>query len=145
MQWPDGFEQLFDDLPPWTDPDPATTKLIEAADSVTATMIGDLVDRVVATPALDGRSTPSRAGSFESQEDILRMIEQWVVPARNPQSLCAILNAAWQAFQNKNLWTGRREIHDKNATLRELVLKSIEVLEYHERIREYDERNRKAT
>ncbi len=112
VQWPEGFEQLFDDLPPWTDPDPATTKLIEAADSITATMIGDLVDRVVATPALDGRYAASHAGSLESQEDIVRMIEQWVVPARNPQSLCAILNAAWQAFQNKNLCNSLADCSD---------------------------------
>jgi hypothetical protein len=44
--------------------------------------------------------------------------------------LKSILNAGWNVALDDNLWHDHKEIRDKDRTLKELILKSIEVLEY---------------
>jgi hypothetical protein len=56
-----------------------------------------------------------------------------VVPAEKCRCLADILNAAWQAFRDNAFWQGDPQIGDKkDAVLKELVLKNIELFEIQE-------------
>ena len=56
-----------------------------------------------------------------------------IVPARDPVALADILNAGWKAFHDPKLWEEQVEEKDRDRTLKELLLKSIEVLEFRTR------------
>lgn len=54
-----------------------------------------------------------------------------VVPAENVGSLVAILNAAWAAFHKEDLWSDLPDVFlQRDLVLRELTLKSLEILEF---------------
>lgn len=53
-----------------------------------------------------------------------------MVPQHGCGSLSDILNAAWLAFEDQNLWKDNRQLNNKrDAVLKELVLKNIELFE----------------
>ncbi|MFN3152113.1 hypothetical protein [Bremerella sp.] len=57
---------------------------------------------------------------------------QLMIPASGVGDLVNILNAAWKAYNEESLWA---ELPiDRVSTLNELILKSIEILEYEERL-----------
>jgi hypothetical protein len=55
-----------------------------------------------------------------------------IAPAQAAGCLANILNAGWRGFHDENLWSGIPQIKSRNAVLKELLLKSIEVFEYEE-------------
>jgi hypothetical protein len=62
------------------------------------------------------------------------------VPAEDANTLADILNAAWVASEKPGLWQDipqlRGQRKKKERTLREVVLKNIEVLEFKQILRE---------
>jgi len=53
-----------------------------------------------------------------------------VIPAVAPASLTNILNAGWKAYHKRDIWSDHPEISERDEILKELLLKSIEVLEF---------------
>ena len=63
-------------------------------------------------------------------EEICARFERFIVPPRDPEDLVSVINAAWIAYEKKDLWEDRPEVHKrKDAVLKDLVLKTVEVLE----------------
>jgi len=60
-----------------------------------------------------------------------RILERFkfIVPAVDVKSLSDILNAAWDVYHDKAFWSHLPQIQNPERALKELVLKSIEVLE----------------
>jgi hypothetical protein len=63
-----------------------------------------------------------------------------MVPAQRCRSLPEILNAAWLAYENDNMWPSvtRRTRAEKEEILKDLILKTIEIFEV-EQILEQDQ------
>ena len=85
-----------------------------------------LIDRAV--QIADDSDVPKR--SNQKIADILGAFEL-LTPASRVGDLANILNAAWIAFHNQELWKG--VVDNRVETLNELVLKSIEILEIESR------------
>lgn len=133
VDWPEDFEKLFSDLNPIKGLDDFTQWQISVSDATSESLFDQIVEVVAKNPVDLGVGLKEQ-GSKEPREKICSYFLDWVVPPRRPNSLVSILNAAWDAYQNKDLWIKRKEIKDKKRTLKELVLKSIEVLEYNSRV-----------
>lgn len=81
-----------------------------------------------------------------SPDNIRRIYErfaEYVVPLNDAEQLSCVVNAAWQAYHDPDLWKDRKEIKDRDAILKNLVLKSIEVLHIREIMAEPKRRKRK--
>lgn len=126
---PDEFVGLFDDLSGPLHSEVQTKFLLELADTVSSSLVIDLIGR--AGTIIDSVSIPS--ADDEEVRKIYERFKRNVVPSSGISSITPILNAAWRAFHDRELWKDRPEIQDKDATLRELVLKSIEILEIENR------------
>jgi len=66
--------------------------------------------------------------------EIYELYKRLAVPARASILLSNILNAAWRAYLDPQLWDELPQISDKSFVLKELVLKNIEVLEIESRL-----------
>lgn len=69
--------------------------------------------------------------------EVTRIVDRYrvVVPAETAASLSAIVNAAWRVTNDDTFWRDIPQISDKRSTLKELVLKNIEIFEIEHIIR----------
>lgn len=134
VEAPENYEDLFEDE---DEPkfDAAGSYRLKLADAALRAIVDKLIDEAESTV-----SAANIAPSAKTEvEDILVYLNR-VVPAENAKTLADILNAAWVASENPSLWEdipqlrGRRK--KKEQTLREVVLKNIEVLEFKQILKE---------
>jgi hypothetical protein len=118
------FPNLFDRdaLPTLSDAD---TFRLEIADEALAQLIDELLVEA------DGRVTNAAIGISADAEvsNVLKRIRQ-VVPAEGCKTIADILNGAWLAWEDPDLWTQFPGIADRKlSVLKELVLKNLEIFE----------------
>lgn len=92
-----------------------------ASSSVADSLTGD-ADKIL-------KASLSAEKSNEKVTEILNDFRV-VAPATGAGCLANILNAGWKAFHDPDLWKDFPQIKAKEVTLKELILKSIEVFEY---------------
>lgn len=102
--------------------------LLELADEAALSVRNDLL--VKAVSIADDAKAPRH--SPEMIQQTTRAFKL-LTPASHVGNLTDILAAAWELHYDENLWAGMVSSQDRRATLHELVLKSIEILEYEER------------
>jgi hypothetical protein len=119
---PDGFSDLFQD-----ESEPAASErekkfFLELADPASSSVISALIEE-----ARTIVSASSIAPVTKDEKKHVLDSFKFVVPPQNAQ-LSSIVNAAWEVYHKDAFWS---EIPPelKNSTLKELTLKSIEVLE----------------
>jgi len=134
VEVPEDYKELFadEDEPKFDD---AGTYRLKLADAALSAIVDKLIDEADSTV-----SAANIAPSAKTEvEEILVSLNR-VVPAEDAKTLADILNAAWVASENPTLWEdvpqlrGRRK--KKERTLREVVLKNIEVLEFKQILKE---------
>jgi hypothetical protein len=126
---PKGYQSLFEDAVQPPDVAPQTIFLLNLADAGSQSVVRKMIERA---NEIVNAVAPDEGGGAGVKEiyDGLRLN---VVPAANPVSLPDILNAGWRAFHDPELWAGKFHKEVRERTLKELLLKSIEVLEYNTR------------
>ena len=120
---PEGFADLFQDRP---EPNlgQAEKYRLEVADNV----LDGIVDMLMVKAAEAVGNAVTRPDDDEAQRIYNRF--RLVVPTNGCRCLADILNAAWIAFCDSNLWTDIPQIvPQKDVILPELVLKNIEIFE----------------
>jgi hypothetical protein len=71
----------------------------------------------------------SKRPSKKEEKRILKSLKK-VVPAENCKTLPDIVNAAWKAYEDPHLWDNMPHVmKKKDAILKDLILKNIEVFE----------------
>jgi hypothetical protein len=98
---------------------------VSLADQALDKMVKEIID--TADSSVKTAGVPSA-----SSEEVDRIYKSFlrVVPAQESRTLADILNAGWQAFHDRDLWSSFPQIANrKNGVLKELVLKTIEVFE----------------
>ncbi len=128
VEVPSGYTDLFEDDEDPDYHDSAKYNLM-LADSSLAGMVEELGIKVQELLP-DGRiPVPSDA---ESQRILGRL--KYVVPAESALSIADIINAAWRAFEDPDLWKGMPEVLKKrDHALKEIILKNIELFEIEHR------------
>lgn len=118
------FPTLFDHdaLPTLSDAD---TFRLEIADRALAQLVGDLL--------VEADSRVTTAGIISSTDaeamKVLKRIRQ-VVPAEECKTIADILNGAWLASEDPDLWKQYPGMADRKlSVLKELVLKNLEIFE----------------
>ena len=126
------FESSF--MPETEPPEPSTKLLVSIADTVSTSLVPDLIE--LAKKFATDRSVPER--DEEEVSKISDEIRHRVAPTSSSQSLTDILNAGWECFLDKELWKEVKQIGDENRyrVLQDIILKSMEVSEVQERVRE---------
>jgi len=128
---PAGFES---DFVAETEPaEPATKLLVSTADAVSASLVPNLID--LTQKLADGKAVPTRNPTQVRR--IRDEFQQTIVPTAELESLVDILNAGWECALYSDLWTMVPQIglEDRGRILRDLILKSMEASEIHERLR----------
>lgn len=126
---PEGFDQMawvYTAPVDWGERDRFLVALADAAlrDSIDAVI--DLAESEV----LDlGVVLPTDAEAREIVDSYFSM----AVPCQGKKGLADILNAAWLLQADESLWMDPPSVTDKKGALRDVVLKSIEILEFEER------------
>ncbi len=134
---PQDFESLF--IAESEPADRTTAFLVSIADAASAS----LVDAVVA----EARDRASAAGLPQLKStavaSICRCFREWIVPVTEYANMIDIVNAGWECYYQDDLWETVPQIQGRNATdfsvnrrrvLRDLVLKSMEIAEIHQRL-----------
>jgi hypothetical protein len=125
---PVDYESLFDDStnPPMTAADEFQLLLADLAlVGVVEELIVEVKNIVDSSVFKEEPKKPSKA----EQNRIYESLEK-VVPAIDCKTLPDILNAAWRAYEEPNLWKKIPHVRKKkDLVLRDLVLKNIEVFE----------------
>ena len=122
VELPLNYEPLFEDLSPLVDL--RQRYLVGLADAAADTLIPTLIGKV--------HDLCTAAGVPNEDSAIINTIHEafrFVTPGTNARCLADIVNAAWNAFHDETLWSGMKHLNNRDATLKELVLKSIEVFE----------------
>ncbi|MBI1955509.1 MAG: hypothetical protein HYS38_03860 [Acidobacteria bacterium] len=127
---PTEYEKLFVDLPNPPGAAPQSIFLLDIADDVSQSFVPDLVS--LANDIVNAAGL--KEGGPAAVETIYSEIRDLIVPARNPVALSDILNAGWKAFRDPTLWDGKLDKEIRDRTLKELLLKSIEILEVQTRL-----------
>lgn len=122
---PKDYVDLFEDLAEPQSDDKSKLWLI-LADVALLSVLQDLIG--LGGQVADQAQIPKR--NSKKINEIYDAFRKHVVPAKNPGALLDILNAGWKASLNSSLWRGYPQAGLTDRTLRELVLKSIEVLEF---------------
>lgn len=128
LEPPPDFTDLFDDdADDIADLSSHAELLSTLADDAAAALTSRII--AVANTIVSDAGVENR-----SAKKILQILSdlELVAPAQNSGSLANILNAGWKAFHDDDLWSDVPQITSKETTLRELLLKSVEVLEYEE-------------
>lgn len=125
---PEHYEAMFDDLPEPTESEQATKFLLELADVASESVMEHLLEMAASTLEEVSHQRVDRINAAS----IYRCYSQHIVPSNQPRTLSDVLNAAWTAFHDTNLWKNNSQIRNRDKTLKELVLKNIEVLEYNQ-------------
>ena len=94
--------------------------LLELSDEITSAIVDDII-------ALIYDYVKSIHNSEKSVQSILKDFSR-MIPSEESTCLADIINAAWEAYCDENLWT-TLDFVDKCKFLKELVLKTIELLE----------------
>jgi hypothetical protein len=122
---PPRYRHEFEDLLPPNAFDRPQIFLLSLADAASSSVTDALM--IQARTIVDsGVQHPS------SEPEVEKLLKdfQAVAPATNAGCLANILNAGWRAFHDPKLWEDVHQIRLKAKTLKELILKSIEVFEY---------------
>ena len=106
--------------------DPDHKLLMSVADYTLTTIVDELIEE--AGTIVDRAGVPARDGKLiEEAAKSYRLL----VPASGAGSLANVLNAGWIVQGERDLWEDNEEIKkDRNHILADIVLKSIEVLEF---------------
>lgn len=132
---PPDYANLFDDLPePNFTPGDIFQLLI--ADEALEQLLPQLIDNANDAVTAAGIGQPS---DLLSDEQIRQIYERFrrVVPAENTRGIVDILNAGWMAFEDVDLWKDLPEIQkNKDTILKELMLKSVEIFEIEQILKE---------
>lgn len=127
---PDDFAASFT---PETEPaDPATAFLVSIADTVTEACASDLLEKAMQS----ANSTDAPMRDHSKVSGIVDQFKRWVVPTPESETLPDITCAGWECNLDKELWCLIRQIKpsDWGRVLRDLMFKSMEVSEIHERL-----------
>jgi len=120
--------------------DPTTALLVSIADTVSSSLVQELVDLAVAIAR--EKEVPSK--DPEKVKRIVECIREWVVPVRESASLIDIVNAGWECNRDEDLWKNVPQIKrskenefakNRDRILQDIMLKSMEISEIHERLR----------
>lgn len=122
---PSGFSEWFS-VEKTPDVNEKELFLLELADKAHASVVEELFEK--ANEISNDANIPMRSG--KKIETVMKAFKL-LTPAAGIGDLTNILNAAWQVFDKQDMWKGK--VDDRLGTLAELVLKSIEVLEFEER------------
>jgi hypothetical protein len=128
---PSGYADLFENQaePVLSDTDKFR---LSVADQALRAMRRPLVERA-------DREVTTAGISPVSEEEVLRIYERFqrVVPAEGCAGLPDILNAAWRAYRQSDLWSALPQIaNNRERNLKELVLKNVEVFEIEQILKE---------
>jgi hypothetical protein len=110
--------------------DPILALLLSLSDSALKTITDDLMDN--ADKLVTVASIP--VFTAEKRDQICKRFNL-VVPAVDSGGLANILNAGWKAFHDLRLWQELPHIPEKEKSLEQVILKSIEILEIEQRVR----------
>lgn len=127
---PEGFESAFvNDNPPMQ---AETALLVSIADTVSASLVLDLID--LTNKLAHAKSVPER--NPERVREICDEFRSRVVPTPKKETLVDILNAGWECREDETLWEKMDRIkpQDRHRILADLMLKSMEVAEFYERV-----------
>lgn len=128
---PEGYERLFADLPKQPDAAPQSIFLLELADSASQSVLPKLIE-LAKTIVNDAELVAGGKTAIEQNYTDLCL---HIVPTRDPVGLADILNAGWKAFHDPNLWKDKiLDGKTRDRILKELLLKSIEILEVKTRL-----------
>jgi len=119
---PQDYEGMFRDRPPQP-LRPEDKFRLSAADEALEEIVNGLIKKAKELVSSSDISKPD-------DSEIKRIYERYklVVPAEKCKSLADILNAAWEAYEDRGLWSSMPDVaKDKNRVLRDLVLKNIEI------------------
>jgi len=122
---PNGYKDMFKDRPL-----PELTRgekfQLAIADYVLDSKVNILIKR--AEELISRTRIPKPC---ETESDIISKRFKFVVPAQKAKSLADILNGAWKAHNNSDLWKHLPKINEKKENvLKDLVLKNIEIFTY---------------
>jgi hypothetical protein len=154
---PESYQSLFRDMLEPPEVERHRRFLLELADGAASSLVPDLIHHVDSllsipgipkwkSPSMQPETTPTDSVVHESDkptEQMNEIIEDFkaVAPTQNTGSLPNILNAAWKARHDPQLWIQHPSLSknpdDRDRMLKELILKSIEVLEVESRILEF--------
>jgi hypothetical protein len=116
------------------EPRETTTKLlVSTADAVSAALVPALIKEIVDIAAC--KKIPQRdAGKVEE----IGAGFSKIIPTAKAFCITDIVNAGWICYLNADLWTKFQQIKEENRgrVLKDLMLKSLEVSETYERLRE---------
>lgn len=114
--------------------DPARSLLIGMADTAVSKLTGDLTMTV---------STHCKKQSIPTRDltEVARISHEFshvIAPAGDIRCLADIVNAGWNCFHSEKLWDDCPQIRpdDKDRILADLVLKTIDVFEFEQRVSE---------
>jgi len=119
---PPDYEDMFRDRPAQS-LRPEDRFRLSAADDALEKIVDGLISKAGELVSLSGVSKPDT-------NEIKRIYERYrlVVPAEKCLTLADILSAAWEAYEDQELWSSVPNMTtDKNRILRDLVLKNIEI------------------
>ncbi len=122
---PVSFAEIFDDQPEPFDHE--AKLLLSAADAASSaivpTLIGEVESSITGVPARVAENVDALKKSFAN-----------TVPPVERHSVCDIFTAAWDCFLDGDLWKESSQITTRNRdrVLADLVLKSLEVAEFHD-------------
>lgn len=103
--------------------------LLRVADSALSTLLAELIN-----DAQD--EIGENAANGADEDKVLRKLHL-VIPGEGAKSLAAILGAGWRAAEDGRLWIDAKlPVNSKSRVLRELVLKSVEVLDIEQTLEE---------
>jgi hypothetical protein len=122
---PPKYEDLFEDLPEFNNA-PQATLLLKIADAA----LDSVIDQIIALADTTANNAAIQLGTEEARNAMYEDFKRHIVPARDPDTLANILAAGWKAYLDTTLWKDHPEVKHPDAILKELVLKSIEVLEF---------------
>lgn len=128
---PDGFADVFADLDDPTDDDLRIQLLLKAADHGRRNVQSVLVNLADEEASQAGLLLPSEA-EVAACVDAFRIM----TPAQGSSGLSAVLNAGWRALLTKDFFPGSWPEDKRTELLSDLVLKSLEILEIEQRLRE---------
>jgi len=116
--------------------DPYNKLYLELADEITKKFISNLIDLVI--EYTKNKRLPEY--KHENVEEIFDLFKNKLSPIIKPYSLIEILNAGWKCYLEINSWKNRFINHwnfkKRREILKELILKSIEILEIYTRLKE---------
>ena len=126
---PEGYADLFDSQPEPSSP--VVKLLVSIADAAVSVLVPSALQEAIGFA--DGKGAPRK--SVVHVADIGRGYRM-VIPAAGKATLADLVNAGWECFHDASLWGDIMQVHqqDRHRVLYDLVLKSLEVSEYSERI-----------